>query len=108
MARPQGSQLRALQVRLLELVLLCLGPQESGMTHTIPILATTTVLPLLAGIISRRLRQQDHREHTKHTPAGKCRHRFRSFHLMAPLLGHPSQEWVQDWMPELLEAESVV
>ena len=108
MGRLQGSQLRALQVQLQEPVLPCLGPQESGTTLTIPIQVTTIARPLLAGIISRRLHQQAHRGRTKHTLVAKCRRRFLSCHLMAPLLVHLSQEWSQDWMPELLAVGSVV
>lgn len=99
------SQLRALQVRLQELVLQCLGQQEWDKTLTILILVTTIILRLRGGTISRLLHQQGHLEHTKHTLVDRCRLRFLSYHLTVPLLAHLSQEWFQGWMLELLEAE---
>lgn len=108
MVRLLGSQLRALQVRLLEPVLQCLEPQGWATMLTIPILVTTIVLPLPEGTIYRPLPQQDHLEHTKHTLVARCRLRFPLYHLMEPLLAHRSQEWFRDWMLELLEVESGV
>jgi len=106
MVKPLGSQLRALQVLLREPVLQCRGQQGWDRMLTIPILVTTIALPLRGGTISRPLHQQDHPEHTKHTLVDRCRLRFLSYHLTVPLLAHLSQEWFQDWMLELLEAES--